>query len=66
MGINSAYGFIFDPLGRLNVTDIITNCDRYFITKCDKNLLQNATGVLLQNATVITKYVNLITKCDSY
>ena len=29
-------------------------------------LLQNATGVLLQNATVITKYVNLITKCDSY
>ena len=40
------------------MTDIIKNCDSYFITKCDRCVLQNMT-VLLQNATVITK-------CDVY
>ena len=27
-----------------NATNIITNCDSYFITKCDRNLLQNGSG----------------------
>ena len=41
-----------------NETDIITNCDSYFITKCNESLLQNVM-VLLQNTTVVTK-------CDVY
>ena len=48
-----------------NVTDIITNCDSYFITKRGKSLLQNAT-ILLKNATVITKCVDFIKKCGVY
>ena len=38
-----------------SATDIITNCDSYFITKCDRSLLQNTSGFLFENATVITK-----------
>ena len=56
-----------------NATDIITECESYFITKCDRNLLQNAPGFLFQNATVLLQNVTVIincddfiTKCDSY
>ena len=55
-----------------NATDTI-KCDSYFITRCDKIFLQNESGfllrkatVLLENTTVITKYIDIIIKCDSY
>ena len=56
-----------------NAADNI-KCDSYFITRCDKILLQNESGflllpkatVLLENTTVITKYVDIIIKCDNY
>ena len=63
-----------------NVIDIITKCDNYFLAifivifmfivilwyvNCngDKSLLQN---VFLQIAIVITKCLNIITKCDRH
>ena len=56
-----------------NATDVITKCDSYFITKWDKSLLQNTSGCLLRNvkvslqiAMVITKCIDLITKCVIY
>ena len=49
-----------------NATDNRGNCGSCFITKRDKGLLQNASHILLQNATIITKFVEFITKWDSY
>ena len=52
-----------------NGTEIITECDSYFITKYSQSLLQNA-GALLRNATVVTKCdhflqnVTIIKKCE--
>ena len=48
-GVNSvtvSYLIHYDSLLQ-KATDIITNCDSYFITKCDRSLLQNASDFSL-------------------
>ena len=56
LGVNSVtvlYLIHYDSLLQ-NATDIITQCESYFITKRERSLLQNASGFLLQNVTFIT------------
>ena len=50
----------------LNVTDIITKCDSYFIIKCNKSVLQNVSGLLLQNAIVLLQNTTVVTNCDDF
>ena len=49
-----------------NVTDIVIQCDSYFIKKCNKSLLQNASGFFVQHATILLQNVTVITKSDVY
>ena len=63
--VTVSYLILYDSLLQ-NATDIITNCDSYFITKCNRSLLQNASGFLLQNATVLLQNVTVITNCDDF
>ena len=56
LGVNSVtvlYLIHYDSLSQ-NATDIITQCESYFITKRERSLLQNASSFLLQNVTFIT------------
>ena len=56
LGVNSVtvlYLIHYDSLLQ-NATDIITQCESYFITKRERSLLQNASSFLLQNVTFIT------------
>ena len=64
--VNNDFNFILADSLLQDTTDIITNCNSYFIIKCNKSLFQNAVGFLLKNVTFITECDNFITEWRSY